>query len=151
MSEKRSQESNTDQDSHSEGQISPSPENSASIHRHPKMMCGLQERLSRIKGQLVNDHAKGLLAVEEVIASLHSSGHEPFPGFTENMTMEFASIREELGELDPDQPSNAQCFVVIAKRINFLSRMLSFVVGFSLPTAETSTSVASPSARDVSS
>ncbi len=125
--------------SRSKDQIPPSPERSASIHRHPKIMCGLQHRLSRIKGQLVSDHTKGILAVEEVVATLHDLGQEPFPGFTENMAAEFSRIREELGELDPNQPSNAQRFVAIAKRIDFLSRTLSFVVGYWLPTAETNT------------
>lgn len=134
----REQESNSHA-SGSKDQIPPSPEHSASIHRHPKIMCGLQQRLSRIKGQLVSDHTKGILAVEEVVATLHDLGQEPFPGFTENMAAEFARIREELGELDPNQPSNAQRFVAIAKRIDFLSRTLSFVVGYWLPTAETNT------------
>jgi hypothetical protein len=120
----------------SKGHNPPNPEHSASIHHHPKMMCGLQERLSRIKGQLVSDSAKGILAMEEVIASLHNSGHEPFPGFTENMTAEFAGIREELEELDPNQLSNAQRFVAIAKRINFLSRTFLFVAGYSLSLPE---------------
>ncbi len=111
-------------------------------------MRGLQERLSRIKGQLVSDHAKGILAVEEIIASLHNSGQEPFPGFTENMTAEFASLRAELGEFDPNQLSNAQRLVAIAKRVDFLSRTLSCVVGYSLLMAETNTSVAPPSASD---
>lgn len=128
----------------SKDRVPPSPERSASIHRHPKMMRGLQERLSRIKGQLVSDSAKGILAVEEVIASLHNSGQEPFPGFTENMTEEFASLREELGELDPNQLSNARRLVAIAKRVDFLSRTLSFVVGYSLLMAATDTSGASP-------
>ena len=101
MSEKREQESNTGQASRSKDQIPPSPERSASIHRHPNILRGLQERLSRIKGQLVSDHARGILAVEEIIASLHNSGQEPFPGFTENMTAEFASLREDMGNSIP--------------------------------------------------
>lgn len=148
MFEKRDQESNTGQASRSKDQIPPSPEHSASIHRHPKMMCGLQRRLSQIKGQLVSDHAKGIRAAEEVIATLHDLGQEPFPGFAENMTAEFASIREELGSLDSNQPNNAQRFVAVAKRIEFLSRTLSFVVGYWLATAESNTSVAFPSASD---
>ena len=139
----RDQDSNS-RTSSSKGQIPPSPENSATIHRHPKMMCALQQRLSRIKGQLVSDHARGILAVEEVIATLHDLGQEPFPGFAENMTAEFGRIREELRALDSNQPGNAQRFVEIAKRIDFLSRTLSFVVGYWLPTAETSKSVGFP-------
>ncbi len=141
-------ESNTDQESHPEDQIPLSSEKTASIHRHPKMMCGLQGRLSRIKEQLVSDHTKGLLAIEEVIASLHDLGYEPFPGFTENMKAEFARSREELGTLDPNQPRNAQRFVAIAKRIDFLSRTLSFVVGYSLPTAEPAQHVAGEGPQD---
>lgn len=148
----RNQESNSrgpnSQGLRSRDQIPPSPERSASIHRHPKMMRGPHERWSRIKGQLVSDRAKGILAVEEIIASLHNSGQEPFPGFTENMTAEFASLREELGELDPNRLSNARRLVEIAKRVDFLSRTLSFVVGYSLLMAETNTSVASPSHSD---
>ncbi len=64
------------------------------------------------------------------------------------MTAEFASLREELGELDPNQLSNAQRLVAIAKRVDVLSRTLSCVVGYSLLMAETNTSVAPPSDRD---
>lgn len=148
MSKKRDRESNADRESRSKDQLPPSPENSASIHRHPKMMCGLQEQLTRVKGKLVSDHANGVLAVEEVIASLHNSDHEPFPGFTENMITEFSGIGDELGELDPNQPGAAQRFGAMAKRINFLSQMLSFVVGYSLSVAENNTSVVPPNATD---
>ncbi len=148
MTEKSDQESATDRDPRSKGQEPPSPENSASIHRHPKMMCGLQEGMSRIKQQLVCDHTKGILAVEEVLVLLQDRGLDPFPGFAQNMTEEFAGIREELGELDPNRPSNAQRFVTVAKRIDFLLRTLSVVVGCSLDKVKTIPSAAPRRARD---
>ncbi len=148
MFETHDPESNNAQASRSQDQSQLRPKHSASIHSHPRMMCGLQRRLSQIKGELVSDHARGILAVQEVIATLHDLGKEPFPGFAENMIAEFATIREELGALDPNQPNNAQQFVAVGKRLDFLSRTLSFVVGYWLPTAEINTSAACPSDSD---
>ncbi len=136
MVETRDREPNSDQASCSQGQGQPSPDHSANVHNHPRMMRGMRARLSQIKAQLLSDHTRGILAVEEGIASLHALGQEPFPGFTENMIAELASTREELGGLDPHQPSHAKRFVAVAKRIDLLSRTVSFVAERLVPTTE---------------
>ena len=143
----RDQESN----SHTSGsgdQNSPSPEHSASIHLHRNIMCGLQERLSRFERQVVSDHPKGILAVEKVLALLQGLDREPFPGFIDHMMAEFARIREELGALDPKQPSNVHQFVAIANRIEFLSRTFSFQIGCWAPKTDPGTSAANSNDRD---
>lgn len=110
-----------------QGQARSGPGQTATVHRHPKMMRGLQLRLSRVRTRLVADDRNGLLALEEIVASLHAQGWEPFPGYTENMTAEFAAMRGDLARLDPAQPKNAQRFMDIARRIKFLSHVVSFV------------------------
>ena len=128
-------EPNNAQASRSRGQSQSRPDHSASIHSHPRMMLGMRRRLTELKERLVNDKDIGIPAIESAIALLREIDEEPFPGFTEDMIAEFECVRRELGALDPNQPSQVRQFVAIGKRLDFLSRTLSFVVGCWVPTA----------------
>ncbi len=132
-------ESHNAQASRSQGQSQSRPDHSASIHRHPRMMRGMQKRLAELREHLVNDKDIGISAIESTIALFREMDEEPFPGFTENMIAEFERVQRELGALDPNQPSQVRQFVAIGKRLDFLSRTWSFVVGCWVPTAESNT------------
>ena len=129
MCEIHDPESNNAQPSRSQGQTQSRPDHSASIHSHPRIMRGRQKRLAELRERLVNDKDIGIPTIESAMSLLREIDEEPFPGFTEDMTAEFECVRRELGALDPNQPSQARQFVAIGKRLDFLSRTLSFVVG----------------------
>ncbi len=141
-------ESNNAQASRSQGQSQSRPDHSASIHSHPRMMRGMQKRLAEVRERLVNDKDMGIPAIESAIALLRVIDEEPFPGFTEDMIAEFECVRRELGALDPNQPSQAKKFVAIGKRLDFLSRTLSFVVGCWAPRTGLNASAATSSGED---
>ena len=101
-------ESNNAQASRSQGQTQSRPDHSASIHSHPRMMRGLQKRLSELREHLVNDKDIGIPAIESAIALLREIDEEPFPGFTEDMIAEFECVRRELrARSKSTQPSEA--------------------------------------------
>lgn len=129
-------ESSNHKASRSQDQSQSRPDHSARVHSHPRMMCGLQKQLADLRERLVNDKDMGIAAIESAIALLREIDEEPFPGFTEDLIAEFESVRRELGALDPYQPSQARSFVTIGKRLDFLSRILSFVFGCEVALAE---------------
>ncbi len=139
MCEIHDPESNNAQPSRFQGQTQSRPDHSASIHSHPRIMRGRQKRLAELRERLVNDKDIGIPAIESAMSLLREIDEEPFPGFTEGVIAEFECVRRELGALDPNQPSHARQFVAIGKRLDFLSRTLSFVVGCWVPTAESNT------------
>lgn len=144
MSETRDQEFNSDQASRFGSQSHQDREHSTSIHSHPRMMRGMQKRLAELRERLVNDEKIGIPAIESAMSLLRKIDEEPFPGFTEDMIAEFECVRRELRALDPNQPDQLRQFVVVGKRINFLSRTLSFVVECWVPTAKSNTSATTP-------
>lgn len=139
MCEIHDPESNNAQPSRSQGQTQSRPDHSASIHSHPRIMRGRQKRLAELRERLVNDKDTGIPAIESAMSLLREIDEGPFPGFTEDVIAEFECVRRELGALDPNQPSQVRQFVAIGKRLDFLSRTLSFVVGCWVPTAESNT------------
>ena len=144
-------ESNNTQASRSQGQSQLRLEHSASIHSHPRMMRGMQRRLAEVRECLVNDKDLGIPAIASAIALLREIDEEPFVGFTENMIAEFECVRRELGAPDPDQPSQARQFVAIGQRLDFLSRILSFVVGRWVPKTDPNSSAAAANDEDAKS
>ena len=144
-------ESNNAQASRSQGQSQSRPDHSASIHSHPRMMRGMQKRLAELRERLVNDKDIGIPAIESAMSLLREINGERFPGFTEDIIAEFECVRRELGALDPNQPSQVRQFVAIGKRLDFLSRTLSFVVGCWVPTADPNTSAATSNDEDAES
>ncbi len=136
MFEIHDSDSNNAQASGSQGQSQSRPDHSASIHSHPRMMHGMQKRLAELRERLVNDKDIGIPAIESAMSLLREIDEGPFPGFTEDVIAEFECVRRELGTLDPNQPSQARQFVAIGKRLDFLSRTLSFVIGCWIPTME---------------
>lgn len=144
-------ESNNAQPSRSQGQTQSRPDHSASIHSHPRIMRGRQKRLAEIRERLVNNKDIGIPAIESAMSLLREIDEEPFPGFTEDVIAEFECVRRELGALDPNQPSQARQFVAIGKRLSFLSRTLSFVVGCWLPTTDSNSTAAAANDEDAKS
>ncbi len=148
MFETHDPESNNAQASRSQDQSQSRLDHSASIHSHPRMMLGMRKRLAELSERLVTDKDIGIPAIESAMSLIREMDDEPFPGFTEDMIAEFECVRRELGALDPNRPSQARQFVAIGKRLDFLSRTLSFVVECWVSTAESNTSVAFPSDSD---
>lgn len=144
-------ESNNAQASRSQGQSQSRPDHSASIHSHPRMMRGMQKRLAELRERLVNDKDIGIPAIESAMSLLREIDEERVPGFTEDIIAEFECVRRELGALDPNQPSQVRQFAAIGKRLDFLSRRLSFVVGCWVPTADPNTSAATSNDEDAES
>ena len=114
-------------------------------------MRGMQKRLAELRERLVNDKDIGIPAIESAMSLLREINGERFPGFTEDIIAEFECVRRELGALDPNQPSQVRQFVAIGKRLDFLSRTLSFVVGCWVPTADPNTSAATSNDEDAKS
>ena len=108
----------------------------------------MRKRLAELRESLLTDDAIGLPAIQRAISSIRELDDEPFPGFTENMIAEFEYARRELGALDPNHPSQVRQFVAIGKRLDFLTRTLSFVVEYWVSTMESDTPAAFPSDSD---
>lgn len=129
MSEIYDPEANDSQASRFKTQSQQDHVHSASIHRHPRMICGLRKREAVLRERLVNDKDKGIAAIEKVIAFLQEISEGPFPGFTEELIAEFECVRRELGTLDPTQSNQGKQLVAIGKRIEYLSQKFSFFAG----------------------